>query len=96
MALAQSSTGFHGQVTSLLNESRSVLKDACVKHPNSVEALLLYAEVLTQLGDFGTALSVVSNATAVNDDCPLPFVNAGRAYMAMNDLPVCIFVCAHA
>jgi hypothetical protein len=65
---------------------------------------LFRSEVMTQFGDFAGALALMQSAAQLDLTCPLPYVNAGRAFTAMGDLAsarkhllkaeqVCLTVC---
>lgn len=43
-------------------------------------------KVLVSLGDFARALALLRRSSVLQEDCPLPYVNAARAYLGMNDL----------
>jgi uncharacterized protein HemY len=47
---------------------------------------LFRSEVMTQFGDFAGALALMQSASQLDPTCPLPYVNAGRAFTAMGDL----------
>lgn len=44
------------------------------------------SQVLVSLGDFARALILLRESSLLEPDCPLPYVNAARAYLGMNDL----------
>ncbi|KAG5180517.1 hypothetical protein JKP88DRAFT_349586 [Tribonema minus] len=70
-----------------MDQALRILKDASWTHPDSVEVALFHSEVLTHLGDFAGALALLAAAAAKDPSCPLPYVNAGRAFTGMGDLP---------
>jgi tetratricopeptide (TPR) repeat protein len=74
-----------GQQYGVSSRAVRILRSAWQEHPNCLEAKLFYSEVLTHLGDFATALSVLSEAASCDPSCPIPYVNAARAYLSMND-----------
>lgn len=43
-------------------------------------------QVLTGLGDFARALGLLRESSSLEPDNPLPFLNAARTYLAMNDV----------
>ncbi|CAM9796841.1 unnamed protein product [Choristocarpus tenellus] len=85
VALFKRASSSPGQV-SPMSESLKVMEDALRQFPESPEVLLFFSEILTQLGDFSRALGLLRRAAAAEPQSPLPFVNAARAYLGMNDL----------
>jgi len=61
------------------------IEKAYERYPENIEVLLFYGEILTQVGNFKKALELYQSAAAISPECPLPFVNAGRAYISLND-----------
>lgn len=43
------------------------------------------AQVLISMGDFSKGLEYLKQAAALDPECPIPYVNAARAYLGMND-----------
>ncbi|CAM9578949.1 unnamed protein product [Sphacelaria rigidula] len=70
----------------LISKCLAVMEDALQRFPESCEVLLFFAEILVGLGDFARALSLLRQSSSLEPDCPLPYVNAARAYLGMNDL----------
>jgi predicted Zn-dependent protease len=62
------------------------LCDRCITHTKCNQVALFRSEVMTQFGDFAGALSLMQSASQLDPSCPLPYVNAGRAFTAMGDL----------
>lgn len=48
-------------------------------------ALRLCSQVLISMGDFGKGLDYLRQAASLDPECPIPYVNAARAYLGMND-----------
>lgn len=44
------------------------------------------AQVLISMGDFSKGLEYLKQAAALDPECPIPYVNAARAYLGMNDI----------
>lgn len=66
-------------------QARQVFQQAIEDFPDSTEVPLFYADLCADLGDFGEAMKQYRRASQLTPTCPLPFLNAGRAFVAMND-----------
>ena len=40
---------------------------------------------MISMGDFGKGLEYLKQAASLDPECPIPYVNAARAYLGMND-----------
>ncbi|CAN0169982.1 unnamed protein product [Pylaiella littoralis] len=70
---------------SSLAKCLQVLEDARERFPDSPEVLFFFAEVLISMGDFRKGLECLKQASSADPECPIPYVNAARGYLAMND-----------
>lgn len=43
-------------------------------------------QVVISLGDFSRGLKLLKSSASLDPECPIPYVNAARAYLGMNDL----------
>ena len=64
--------------------AKHVLQEASEKFPENMEIWLYYGEIIAQTGDVTGAMATFRTAAALDEHCPLPYVNAARAYVAMN------------
>ena len=44
------------------------------------------AQVVISMGDFARGLKLLKSSASLDPECPIPYVNAARAYLGMNDL----------
>lgn len=43
-------------------------------------------QILVSMGDFARGLELLKRSAVLDPECPLPYANAARAYLGMNDL----------
>ncbi|CAB1105957.1 unnamed protein product [Ectocarpus sp. CCAP 1310/34] len=70
---------------SSLSKCVQVLEEARELFPENPEVLFFFAEVLISMGDFKKGLEFLRTAASLDPECPVPYVNAARAYLGMND-----------
>ena len=56
------------------------------KHPNNVYLCMCVGELLSQLGDIVSAMTLFRKAHKLDSKSPLPFVNAARTYQQIGQL----------
>ncbi|KAM3567056.1 hypothetical protein VYU27_010793, partial [Nannochloropsis oceanica] len=66
--------------------AEEALRSAYDKHPSSLEVLLYHGDVLALRGDLQGAMTRFAQAAAVDPSCPLPYVNAARAFLSVRDV----------
>lgn len=55
-------------------------------------------QVVISMGDFARGLKLLKSSASLDQECPIPYVNAARAYLGMNDLVAArrqVFFTAH-
>lgn len=55
-------------------------------------------QVVISMGDFARGLKLLKSSASLDQECPIPYVNAARAYLGMNDLVAArrqVFFIAH-
>ncbi len=65
--------------------AEEALREGAEKHPGSLEVLLYHGDVLGQRGDLLGAMERFKKAAEVDPNCPLPYVNAARAFLSVRD-----------
>ncbi|CAM9129653.1 unnamed protein product [Ectocarpus sp. 4 AP-2014] len=70
---------------SSLSKCVQVLEESRELFPENPEVLYFFAEVLISMGDFKKGLEFLCTAASLDPECPVPYVNAARAYLGMND-----------
>ncbi|CAM9113237.1 unnamed protein product [Ectocarpus sp. 13 AM-2016] len=70
---------------SSLSKCVQVLEESRELFPENPEVLFFFAEVLISMGDFKRGLEFLRTAASLDPECPVPYVNAARAYLGMND-----------
>ena len=60
------------------------LQEGVVKYPESLYLLLCTGEIISQTGDAVKAIKCFKKASTINPLHPLPYVNAARTYVQLN------------
>jgi tetratricopeptide (TPR) repeat protein len=67
----------------------NILQKGIKTFPDNVSLCVCYGEVLGQAGDPAGALKSYSDASAMEPNHPLPFLNASRVYQQLNQMQLC-------
>lgn len=71
------------------SQRHAVLRATWLSHPANDYVLHLHkraTQVVISMGDFARGLKMLKSSASLDPECPIPYVNAARAYLGMNDL----------
>ena len=67
----------------------NILQKGMLTFPDNVSLCVCYGEVLGQAGDPAGSLKSYANASVLEPEHPLPYLNASRVYQQLNQLTLC-------